>query len=170
MRTKKSVSGCALMLGGSAVSTYCKGQAVVVSWVGECYIANAWPAEYFPGLGIEVFCTCVDGRHSRNCDRESARARTSETHRHSVPLGASDGDLRQDLTRREAYPVEDASSTSSDVRIKSKTRMRRQRRAQKYTTTTHREVTLSTVITWFFRFRLSLSRCTHMTPSPKIIG
>ena len=41
----------------------------------------------------------------------------------------------------------DTSKTSSDERIKSKTRMRRERRMHKYTTTMHREVTLSAVIT-----------------------
>ena len=80
------------MLGGSTVSTYCKGKAVIalssgVLWVGECDIANAWPAEYSPGLGMEVQGSCADGRHSWNCDWEPTKARTSETHRHSVPLG-----------------------------------------------------------------------------------
>ena len=44
------------MLGGSTVSTYCKGQAVIALSsgetdylsVGECDIANAWLAEYSP--------------------------------------------------------------------------------------------------------------------------
>ena len=46
-------------------------------------------------------------------------------------------------------------STSSDERIKSKTPLRRERRAQKYTTTIRRKVTLFTVTTWFFRLHLS---------------
>ena len=35
IRTRKSVSGCALMLGGSTVSTFCKGQAVIALSSGE---------------------------------------------------------------------------------------------------------------------------------------
>ena len=35
IRTRKSVSGCALMLGYSTVSTYCKGQAVIALRSGE---------------------------------------------------------------------------------------------------------------------------------------
>ena len=35
IRTRKSVSGCALMLGNSTVSTYCKGQAVIALCSGE---------------------------------------------------------------------------------------------------------------------------------------
>ena len=35
IRTRKSVSGCALMLGNSTVSTYCKGQAVIALSSGE---------------------------------------------------------------------------------------------------------------------------------------
>ena len=35
IRTRKSLSGCALMLGGSTVSTYCKGQAVIALSSGE---------------------------------------------------------------------------------------------------------------------------------------
>ena len=35
IRTKKSVSGCALMLGESTFCTYCKGQAVIALSSGE---------------------------------------------------------------------------------------------------------------------------------------
>ena len=35
IRTRKSVSGCALMLGSSTVCTYCKGQAVIALSSGE---------------------------------------------------------------------------------------------------------------------------------------
>ena len=41
IRTRKSVSGCALMLGGSTVSTYCEGQAVYVIALSSC------EAEYY---------------------------------------------------------------------------------------------------------------------------
>ena len=46
--TKKSVSGCALMLGGSSVSTYCKGQAVIAlssgaaEYYGKCLACRAF--------------------------------------------------------------------------------------------------------------------------------
>ena len=36
VRTRKSVSGCALMLGGSTVSTYCKGQVVRIRARQKC--------------------------------------------------------------------------------------------------------------------------------------
>ena len=49
--------------------------------------------------------------------------------------------------RRRSETTEGTSSTSSDERIKSKTRMRRERRVQKYTTTIRLEVTLFTVTT-----------------------
>ena len=99
IRTRKSVSGCALMLDGSTVSTYCKGQAVIAlsSGEAECYglvsatSQNAWPAEYSLGLKMETRGSCLDGRHSWNCDWEPTRARTSKAHQHSVPLGASNG-------------------------------------------------------------------------------
>ena len=58
--------------------------------------------------------------------------------------------------------MEDTSSTSSDERIKSKTRMRRERRAQKYPTTLYRDVTLFTVITRFFRLHLSAPLYPHV--------
>ena len=35
IRTRKSVSGCALMLGNSTVSTYCKGQVVIAVSSGD---------------------------------------------------------------------------------------------------------------------------------------
>ena len=50
IRTRKSVSGCALMLGNSTVRTYCKGQAVIALSSGE--------AEYY-GLvsaASQTFC------------------------------------------------------------------------------------------------------------------
>ena len=53
------------------VSRYCRGQAVIAFssgrggelWFGECNIANAWPAQYSPGLGMEIQGSCVDERH-----------------------------------------------------------------------------------------------------------
>ena len=47
-------------------------------------------------------------------------------------------------------------------------RMRRQRRAQKFSTTMHREVTLSSVITWFLR--LSPPRSIHTLLFPKMFS
>ena len=75
-RTRKSVSGRALMLGNSTISTYCKGQAVIaqlrrsgVLWVGECSIADSWLAECSPGLGMEVQClrNTFDAATMLNC-------------------------------------------------------------------------------------------------------
>ena len=75
------------MLGNSTVCTYYKGQAVIA--------LSSSDAEYHRLVRLRV-----DGRHSWNCDWEPTRAWTSETHRHRVPLGASDGHRRQDLTRK----------------------------------------------------------------------
>ena len=58
--------------------------------------------------------------------------------------------------------VEDTSSTSLEECIKSKTRMRRQRRTQKFTSSIHGEVTLSTVITWLFRLHFSARLYPHV--------
>ena len=87
------------MLGGSSVSTYFKGQAVVALSSGEAEyygLVSAtpqmlWLAEHSPGLGMEIQCPHVDGRHSWNRDWEPPRARTSKTHRPSVLLDTSDG-------------------------------------------------------------------------------
>ena len=92
---EKSVSGCALMLGGGTVSTYCKGQAVIKLGSSEAvYCGLVSVTSQMLGLqsmGMEIQCPCVDGRQSWNCDWEPPRAQTSETHRHCVPVGARNG-------------------------------------------------------------------------------
>ena len=40
IRTRQSVSGCALMLGNSTVCTYCKGQAVIALSSGEAVFSG----------------------------------------------------------------------------------------------------------------------------------
>ena len=111
IRTRKSVSGCALMLGKQyglhMLQRTSRDRSQPwrngVLWVGECDIANVWPSEYSPGLGMEIPRPRVDGCHSGNCDWKPTRARMSEAHRHSVSLGANDGHRRQDLAWQEAH-------------------------------------------------------------------
>ena len=92
-RTKKSVPGCALMLGSSTVCTYCKDHAVIalssVLWASECDVANVGPSEYSLGLGMESQSPCVDGCHSGNYDWK--------------PMGGSDGHGGQDLAWKETH-------------------------------------------------------------------
>ena len=62
IRSRKSVSGCALMLGNSTVCTHCKGSSrdrtqfgrSGVLWVGECNVANVGTPEYSLALGMEM--------------------------------------------------------------------------------------------------------------------
>ena len=86
------------MLGESTFCTYCKGQAVIALSSGEADYYGLVSATsqmlgllYSPGLGMEIHSSPVNRHHSWNFDWEPTRARTSETHRHSVPLGASNG-------------------------------------------------------------------------------
>ena len=51
---------------------------------------------------MEVQCPRVDGRDSRHRDWKPMRARTSETHRHSVPVGADDGQRLTCFVRKSA--------------------------------------------------------------------
>ena len=60
---RKSVSGCALMLGDGTVCTYCKGQAVIVlsSGEAECYGLVSATSQM---LGLQS----IHGCHSWKCD------------------------------------------------------------------------------------------------------
>ena len=49
-----------------------------VFWVGECSIADIWPAEYSLGLGMEVQSPRVGGRDIWYRNWKPTRARTSE--------------------------------------------------------------------------------------------
>ena len=99
IRPRKSVSGCALVLGDCTVWTYSKGQAVIAlsSGVAEHHGLVSATSQmlgvqrHSPRLEMELQRSCVDGRHSWKCDWEQTRGQTSEIHRHSVRLGASDG-------------------------------------------------------------------------------
>ena len=97
VRTRKSVSGCALMLGNSTVSTYCKGQAVIalssreaeVLWIGGvqhrrhlAYRVSSW-------IGSGSSMPTVDGRDSWYRNWKPTRARTSEAHRHRYFFGCN---------------------------------------------------------------------------------
>ena len=85
------------MLGVSTVSTCWKGQAVIAlsSGEAECYGLVSATSQV---LGLQSIRgwkfnahVWMDATAGIVCDWELARARTSETHRHSVLLGASDG-------------------------------------------------------------------------------
>ena len=99
VRTRKSVSGCALMLGGSTVSTYCKGQALIAlsSCEAEYYRLVSATSQMLGLQSILLDCGWKFGAHVW-----MVRARTSETHRHNVPLGTSDGLRRQEANPRDA--------------------------------------------------------------------
>ena len=87
------------MLGGSAVSTYFKGQAVIALTSGEAEyyglvsvtsqllglqsILLGWGWKFNSHVWMDATAGIAIGSRTR--------ARTSETHRHGVPLGASDG-------------------------------------------------------------------------------
>ena len=102
IRTKQSVSGCALMLGDSSVCTYCKGQAVIAlsSGEAECCGSVSAPSKMLGLQSILLDWGWTFGArvwmHATGafCDWEPTRARTSETHRHSVPLGAKQWSLK----------------------------------------------------------------------------
>ena len=85
IRTRKSVSGCALMLGNSTVSTYCKGQAVIALSSEEAeYYGLVSAASQTLGLQSILlvwgwkFNAHVDGRDSWYRNWKPTRARTSE--------------------------------------------------------------------------------------------
>ena len=95
-------------MGNSTVSTYCKGQTVIALSSGE--------AEYYElvsaasqTLGLQSILLDWDGSSMPTCGRDSRhrdwkpmRARTSETHRHSVPVGADDGQRLTCFVRKSA--------------------------------------------------------------------
>ena len=87
----------------------------------------------------------VSQRYSRSEQNQKKKHREHRRHQ------------RRRRPGRTAYSetMEDTSSTSSDECIKSKIRMRRERRVQKYTTTTYCEVILSTAVTSCFCLHLS---------------
>ena len=91
VRTRKSVLGCALRLGGSTVSTNCKGQAVIALSSGEAeYYGLVSATPQMLGLQSILFdCGWKFNVHvlmdatAGIAHWKPTRARTSETHRHS---------------------------------------------------------------------------------------
>ena len=111
IRTRKSVSCCALMLGSSTVCTHCKGQAVIALSSGE--------AEYYglvsatsQMLGLQSILLDWGWKFKAHVwmDATAGIATGSrrglgrvKTHRHRVSLGTGDGHGRQDLAWKETH-------------------------------------------------------------------
>ena len=112
--------------------------------------ASQAKTHFTPRLRCGATSCCITAQQAEKPGPEEDR----KHHRHQR--------RRRALTTACSETVEDACSTSSEVRIKSKGRMRRQRRAQKYTTTTHRDVSSCAVITWFFHLHLSAPLHSHV--------